>query len=128
MEDKLTDLKQRLERLAARVDLEGLRARIAALEKEMSRPGFWDDRNAAQAKARELEAAKAKLAEFSQLQEALEEAEILWQLAEEEGDEAARAEVEGLMKEACRTLEPLLREPPVPPLVVRREQGEAPST
>ncbi|RLE30226.1 peptide chain release factor 2, partial [Candidatus Acetothermia bacterium] len=105
MEEKLNELRERLERLARRVDLEGLRGRIAALEEEMSRPGFWDDRGAAQAKAKELEAAKARLAEFSQLQEALEEAEVLWQLADEEGDEAARAEVEERIKGLEEALE-----------------------
>ncbi len=105
MEDKLRELKERLDKLAARVGLAELPERIAALEGEMSRPGFWDDRGAAQAKARELEAAKAKLAEFSQLREALEEAEVLWQLSQEEGDETARAEVEERLKALEQALE-----------------------
>ena len=92
MEERIAELKDRLGKLLARADLEGLRSRIAALEAEMSRPGFWNDRGAAQAKAKELEAAKAQVAELSRLKEELEEVEVLWQLASEEGDEAVQQE------------------------------------
>ncbi len=105
MKEKLEELKGRLLRLEEWMDIPGLKGRIAALEREMSRPGFWEDRNAAQAKARELEAARERLSEYARLREALEETEVLWQLAEEEGDEATLAEVEARLERLGQELE-----------------------
>jgi len=105
MEEKLNELKGRLLQLGEWMDIPGLKGRIAALEREMSQPGFWDDRNAAQAKARELEAAKERLSEYARLREALEETEVLWQLAEEEGDEATLAEAEARLEKLRQEFE-----------------------
>ena len=105
MEEKLNELKERLQRLEARVDIPALEATVKTIEREMSQPGFWNDRAAAQAKAQELEAAKTRLAEFARLREALEEAEVLWQLAEEEEDDAVRAEVEERLRKLEEALE-----------------------
>ncbi len=63
----------------------------------MAQPGFWDDRAAAQAKVRELEAAKGRLTEYNRLTAALDEIEVLFELADEEGDEATRAEAEAAL-------------------------------
>ena len=63
----------------------------------MAQPGFWDDRAAAQAKVRELEAAKGRLSEYNRLTAALDEIEVLFELADEEGDEATRAEAEAAL-------------------------------
>ncbi|MFH1609444.1 MAG: peptide chain release factor 2 [Candidatus Bipolaricaulota bacterium] len=99
MDEHLRHLRDRIERLGQSLDVDTLREQAMAIETEMARPGFWDDRTAAQAKVRELEATKGRLTEHSRLTTALEEIEVLWQLAEEEGDEETKAEAEaGLAK------------------------------
>ncbi|MBC7093573.1 peptide chain release factor 2 [Candidatus Bipolaricaulota bacterium] len=103
--ERLRDLKEQLERLERRLNLDALRKRVAVIEADMARPGFWEDRAAAQGKVQELEAAKERLQEFRALVAELEEAEVLWQLAEEEGDEAARAEAEGRLTALAEAVE-----------------------
>ena len=63
----------------------------------MARPGFWEDRAAAQARVRELEAAKGRLGEYERLATAVDEIEVLLQLADEEDDEGTRAEAEAAL-------------------------------
>ncbi len=82
-----------------------LRRRVEELELAMAQPGFWDDRAAAQTKVRELEQAKERLAVLHQLRHELDELETLWELAEEEGDEATRDEVEAKLAALEQALE-----------------------
>ncbi|QAA75965.1 MAG: peptide chain release factor 2 [Candidatus Bipolaricaulis sibiricus] len=97
MDEHLRDLRDRIERLGKSLDADGLRNQIQTIEREMAQPGFWDDRSASQAKVRELEAAKGRLGEYSRLTAALDEVEVLFELADEEGDEATRAEAEAAL-------------------------------
>lgn len=64
---------------------------------EMAQPGFWEDRLSAQGKVREIEAVKARLGEYNRLTAALDEIEVLFELADEEGDETTRAEAEAAL-------------------------------
>lgn len=105
MEEKLSELKEQLERLERWLNRDGLKAKVAAIEAEMAKSDFWADRVAAQRKAQELEAAKEQLHNLASLREALEEVDILWQLAEEEGDAATRIEVERRLREVEQSLE-----------------------
>lgn len=93
MDERIRDFRERILRLGEGIGVESLREKIRALEAEMARPDFWSDRNAAQAKARELEEARERLARYEALVKELEDIEVLWELASEEDDEAAREEV-----------------------------------
>ena len=70
---------------------------MQAIEGEMAQPGFWEDRASAQAKVRELEAAKGRLGDFARLTAAMDEIEVLFQLADEEDDEDTRADAEAAL-------------------------------
>ncbi len=94
MEERLKVLRESLARLGRGIGVEELRARVQALEAEMSRPEFWSDRLSAQAKAKELEAVRERLQNYETLRRALEDIEVLWDLAREEEDEATRKEVQ----------------------------------
>ncbi len=107
MNERLRDLRDRLTRLGAGIGVEALRAQVRAIEEEMARPGFWDDRALAQAKARELERARERLSDYEGLAAALDEAEVLHELAEEAGDEGTRGEVEALLGKLEEDLERL---------------------
>ncbi len=93
MEERIRDLRERFARLGRGIDVDGLREKVRALEAEMSRPDFWADRNAAQAKAKELEEARRRLSRYEALVKELEDIEVLWELAREEEDENTREEV-----------------------------------
>ncbi|MFN3346724.1 MAG: PCRF domain-containing protein, partial [Candidatus Bipolaricaulaceae bacterium] len=99
MEERLKELRENLTRLGQGIGVGELRARIQALEAEMSRPEFWNDRVSAQAKAKELEAARERLENYEALLRELEDIEVLWQLAQEEDDEAAREEAQARLTE-----------------------------
>ncbi len=98
-------MRERLLRLGQGIDVDALRERIRALEADMARPDFWSDRNAAQAKARELEEARKRLERYEALVKELEDIEVLWELASEEDDETAREEVAQRLGELAEKFE-----------------------
>lgn len=97
MDEHLRNLRDRVERLGQSLDVGALRKQMQAIEGEMAQPGFWEDRSSSQAKVRELEAAKGRLAEYTRFTTALDEIEVLLELADEEGDEETRAESESAL-------------------------------
>lgn len=94
-----------MERLGENIGAGALRAQIEAIEDEMVQPGFWDDRGAAQAKVRDLERAKGNLAEYTRLTAALDEIQVLFELADEEDDEKTQAEAEAALGKLEENLE-----------------------
>ncbi|GAB4311701.1 MAG: peptide chain release factor 2 [Candidatus Bipolaricaulota bacterium] len=105
MDEHLRDLRQRMARLGQGIGVDALREQVTRIEAEMAGPGFWDDRAAAQARVRELEVAKDRLAEYERLATALDEVEVLLELADEEGDEGTRAEAEAALAKLAEDLE-----------------------
>jgi peptide chain release factor 2 len=91
------DLRDRIARLGQSLGVDALRETVNAIEGEMAQPGFWDDRAAAQTKVREHEAAKGRLGEYDRLTAALDEVQVLFELADEEKDEGTRAEAEAAL-------------------------------
>ncbi len=67
--------------------------RIVALEKEMSKAGFWDDQERGEAAGRELAELKDDIESWSKLHEDHQELHALNELAVGEGDEPLSAEV-----------------------------------
>ena len=61
----------------------------------MAKPGFWDNPEAAQDTVKELKALKAVLDPWSEVDQAVQEAELLLEMAEEEGDEDEARAVDG---------------------------------
>jgi len=94
-----------MERLGENIGVGALRAQIEAIEEEMAQPGFWGDRGAAQAKVRDLERAKGNLAEYARLAAALDEIQVLFELADEEDDEKTRAEAAAALGKLEENLE-----------------------
>ena len=74
-------------------DLGGLRARFEELESDSARPDLWDDRENAERVTREKNQLERELAFYDQLNDGLEEAEVLLELANEVDDNDARLEV-----------------------------------
>jgi peptide chain release factor 2 len=103
--ERLRDLRDRIERLGQSLGADALREKVKAIEEEMARPGFWEDRAAAQGKVRELEAAKDRLGGYDHLTAALDEVEVLLEVAEEEGDAGAEAEAEAALAKLAEDVE-----------------------
>ena len=75
-------------------DLAEKEKRIAELEKEISRPGFWDDGGKSQKILKEKKGLGEILDNWKQENNFLEETELLFQLAKEEDDAQSIKEVE----------------------------------
>jgi peptide chain release factor 2 len=90
---EITSLRARLLEAEGYLDIETLRARRPQLETEASRPDLWDDPDAARRVTGELSAITDDIERFERLTSELDDAEVLHQMAREEGDESQIPEV-----------------------------------
>ena len=87
-------LKRRLDEAHGYLRVDELRARLPQLEAEMSRPDLWDDADQARAVQTELSAVTDDLQTFDRLTGALEDTQVLYELAAEEGDDSHAGEID----------------------------------
>jgi peptide chain release factor 2 len=92
--DELRALKARVDEAAGYLKVDQLRGRRPQLEAEASRPDLWDDADKARRVTSELAAVNDDLSAFAALSGRLEDAQTLYELARDEGDEASLGEVE----------------------------------
>jgi peptide chain release factor 2 len=97
----IDDTREKLQQLAATLagiesvlDLPGLRESIADLEAQASVPNLWDDPSAAQVITSKLSFQQGELARMETLRRRIDDAAIMLELAEDEGDDNALAEAE----------------------------------
>lgn len=69
----MTSLKQRIETLKQKLDLDNLREKIKKIETQSARPDFWQDREQATAKMKELTDWQKEIAELESLEKLLTE-------------------------------------------------------
>ena len=86
-------------------DVDRLREKLAALERESGRPDLWEDREQAEKLLRDKSRTEREVTLFDGLEIALEEAEVLLELAAEEDDAATRAEAHEKLSAAARDFE-----------------------
>ncbi|GAW93161.1 peptide chain release factor 2 [Calderihabitans maritimus] len=82
-------------------------AQVKALEEKVMAPDFWENRQEARETLQELTLLKEKVKEFEGLQERLDEALILWELAMEEEDETQAEEISRIIGRLNRELDKL---------------------
>src|SRR5215468_2926845 len=78
--------------IEAVLDLGKLRAEAAELEKQASAPDLWDDPEKAQHVTSRLSAVQGEIRRAEDLRRRLDDAQVLWDLAEDAGDEKEKAE------------------------------------
>ncbi len=74
-------------------DFDNLVAKLGGLEDEMSAPGFWDRKEAAQEKMAEVARLKGKITPVRELAARVDDFEVLIEMAVDEGDEQSAKEV-----------------------------------
>jgi peptide chain release factor 2 len=94
LSDELKGLRARVDEAAGYLKVDQLRARQPQLEVEASRPDLWDDPDKARRVTSELATVNDDLGAFESLRGRLDDAETLYELARDEGDDGALAEVE----------------------------------
>ena len=78
---------------------------IANFEEKMSAPDFWDDSDKAQALIAEMNAVKGSVDDYLKLQQEYDDATMMIELADEEGDEDVAAEVGETIKSLVNKLD-----------------------
>jgi peptide chain release factor 2 len=94
LSDELKGLRARLDEAEGFLRIDELRARRPQLEAEASRPDLWDDAERAKRVTSELAGVIDDLGHYEGLASRLDDADTLYELARDESDEAALAEVE----------------------------------
>jgi peptide chain release factor 2 len=95
--DELRALRRRLDEAAAYLDISTSRKRLAELEPELTRSDLWDDPEAAQAIGREYAAVKDDVDLMASLESRLSDAEVLFDLAREEGDGSVEGDIDDMV-------------------------------
>jgi peptide chain release factor 2 len=91
--DQIAKLRTELTEAEQYLRVDELRRTLPQLETEMGRPDLWDDPERARQVQTELQAATDDLKLYDGLAQRLEDAETLWELAREEGDDSLEAEI-----------------------------------
>ncbi|MCL2620920.1 MAG: PCRF domain-containing protein, partial [Defluviitaleaceae bacterium] len=86
-------MMQNLKRWGNLFDIDGLEAQAKELTQKTYEPDFWEDSNAAQGVLKEVKAINFKAENFRKMERAFEEALVLIELAQEEGDEGLLPEI-----------------------------------
>jgi peptide chain release factor 2 len=91
---ELKELSATLSSIESVVDVPTLRAEVAELERQASAPDLWSDPEQAQQVTSRLSYAQGEIRRVEELRRRVDDAQVLWDLAEEADDAASRAEVE----------------------------------
>ncbi len=102
--DDLRGLRKRLDEARIYLDFDGCRRRLGELEAELARPDLWDDTELGQKVTREYGQVKGDVDVLTAIEGRVEEAETLFELAREEGDDSVAGELDDLVAGLGRQL------------------------
>jgi peptide chain release factor 2 len=91
---ELKELSATLASIEAVLDLESMHREAASLEQQASAPNLWDDPEAAQKITSRLSFVQGEIRRVEDLRRRTDDAQFLWEMAEEAGDAESRAEAE----------------------------------
>ncbi len=106
-EPDLAAMRKRLDEAAHYLRLDASRTRLAELEAELSRPDLWADTEVGQRVNREYGQTKADVDLLDGLAARISDAETLYELATEEGDDSLAPELEAIVAGAAAELDAL---------------------
>lgn len=86
-------------------DLDLKQDMIANFEEKMSAPDFWDDNEKAQAVIAEMNAVKSSVDDYEKLQQEYDDAAMMAELADEEGEESLFGEIAEAVKSIKKKLD-----------------------
>ncbi|MFI6766968.1 peptide chain release factor 2 [Streptomyces sp. NPDC050355] len=105
--EELKSLSSTMGSIEAVLDLDKMRADIAVLEEQAAAPSLWDDPESAQKVTSQLSYLQGQLRRAEELRGRVDDLEVLFELAEAEGDEETRAEAEAELTEVRKAVEEL---------------------
>lgn len=104
---RLGELKEKLDQMEASLEVPAKEEKIAELEYKMGEPTFWDDAEEAQKINQELNDVKISVDKFKSLKAKFEDAQTLWEMAMEDGDESLEEEIKDALDKVADGLENL---------------------
>ena len=104
---KLAGFQKPLAQIKQSLDLDNKEKRIQELEASMEAPGFWDDPDSSQVTMKELKNLKSSFERFHELEQGIEDAQTLIEMAEEENDTSLIPDVENEVEAVEKKLEDL---------------------
>ncbi|MBR0141274.1 MAG: peptide chain release factor 2 [Ruminococcus sp.] len=90
---EMVGYRKEMEELADVLDIKGAKKRIAELNEETAKDGFWDDLENSQKVLQETKSLEKKIEKFNRLNESLEDIITLIELSIEEDDESSIDEI-----------------------------------
>jgi len=90
--DEIPELSSKLDTIEAVVDPEAMRIEAADLREQSADPGLWEDQTRAQQVTRRLSYLEGELARMESLRQRLADTQVMFELAEEMHEQAARDE------------------------------------
>ena len=101
---QLEAARKTLEDLRESLDFAGREAQIAELEEIVAQPGFWDKPDEAQQIMQKITGLRSKMEQFNTVQTLVEDAETLYEMFKEMGDD------EDLLKETGEAIREIIKE------------------
>lgn len=105
--DDFKAVRERIANAAQFLSIDKARTRAAELEIEVAQPDLWDDADNARKITSEYSTVTDDVKQYDGLLSSVDDAETLWQLGVEEGDESVEAEVETALNSLNEELEKL---------------------
>ena len=93
LKPQLGELREKLDQMGVSLEVPAKEAKIAELEYKMGEPTFWDDAEKAQKINQELNDVKISVDKYKNLVNKFEDAQTLWEMAMEDGDESLEEEI-----------------------------------
>ena len=104
---RLGELKEKLDQMEVSLEVPAKEEKIAELEYKMGEPTFWDNAEEAQKINQELNDVKISVDKFKSLKAKFEDAQTLWEMAMEDGDESLEEEIKDALDKVADGLENL---------------------
>ncbi len=105
IKQELDKTKTKIKSLSEALKIEESKSTVGKLEKETSKPGFWDNLDRSQEILSKISSLNKKIKDFRKLQSEFEDIQVLTELALEEDDESAVEEVQVKFKNLCKSVE-----------------------
>ncbi|MFG2196330.1 peptide chain release factor 2 [Streptomyces sp. NPDC048639] len=105
--EELKSLSSTMGSIEAVLDLDKLRADVAELEEQAAAPSLWDDPENAQKVTSKLSYLQGQVRRAEELRGRIDDLEVLFELADAEADEDARAEAESELVSVRKAVEEL---------------------
>ena len=107
LKPQLGELRKKLDQMGVSLEVPAKEAKIAELEYKMGEPTFWDDAEKAQKINQELNDVKISVDKYKNLVSKFEDAQTLWEMAVEDGDESLEEEIREVADKVADGLENL---------------------